>query len=308
MIFLFIGILFNGLSLLTFIKKKLLKTDIGLYLFLNSIASQLVLVVLCIRVANLITVHQTIINLDVTKVLCKILPYFMSSLNYLSLWLMAFVTVERAIAVAAPMKFRSFRTAKSAVILSVVTCAIIFGTLYMHISQYKLIIHPDNSQPFCIQELHANNRMLVRFSSLVHQIIPFIVNLLAVLIIIIVVARSRAISRHLSPLQALLTEVRNRSDLLVGPFICFVTQLPQLTILFLDSCDYQNNTWFTHITLVAYYLSFTPQISLFFIYILPSPLYKQVLFVETKLGKCFMRLFKRSHETKTISRPCLLAK
>jgi len=302
MIFLLIGILLNGLSSLTFIKRKVRTTNIGLHLFLNAIISQLVIVLLFIRVAYLIAARDLTIVFSANNILCKILPYLMSSLNYISLWLMAFVTVERAIFVAAPMKYRSFRTVRFAAILFIVTCFIIFGTSYIHIRQYKLVVHPDDSHPWCVQEILTDDKQFVQYISLAHQVIPFVVNLFAGLIIIVVVSRSRAISRHLSPRKTLISEVRRHFDLLIGPAICFVTQLPQLVILFLDGCNYEKSTWFVYVTLVAYYVSFTPQMSLLFMYVLPSPLYKEVLLVETKFGKYLNEIFQIFHGSTNINR------
>ncbi len=80
---------------------------------------------------------------------------------------------------------------------------------------------------------------------------------------IIVVGRSRVTSHHLSPGKILISEARRPVDLLVGSLICFVSQLIQLVTLFLNACDYEKSTWFVHGTLVVYYISFTPQMSLF---------------------------------------------
>ena len=302
-IFLFISTILNGLSLSAFIKQKVRTTNIGLHLFLNAIISQLAIILLFTRVLYLTVARELTIAFSVHSILCKVLPYLMSSLNYISLWLMAFVAVERVIMVAVPMKFRLLRTVRSAAIVFIVTCFIIFGTLYKHIRQYKLIIHPDDSHPWCIQEILTLDRQFVQYTSLAHQIIPFVVNLFAGMTIIVVVNRSRALSHHLSPRKTIVSELRHRFELLIAPAICFVTQLPQLVILFLDTCDYEKSTWFVNATLIAYYISFTPQMSVLFIYILPSPLYKEVLLIETKFGKYLNEIFRISHLPTNNNRP-----
>ena len=70
--------------------------------------------------------------------------------------------------------------------------------------------------------------------SLAYQISPFIINLIGSLAIIIGISRSKATSHHLSTRNALLQQARQQIDLLCGSIICFIAQLPQLIILFLD--------------------------------------------------------------------------
>jgi len=167
---------------------------------------------------------------------------------------------------------------------------ITFGCNYIHIDQYKLVSHPDDLHPWCISEIEPNQQYLIQYMSLAHQIIPFLINLIAGLVIIIAVSCSKATSHHLQARSTLIQQVRKRIELLLGPTICFITQLPQFIILFLDFCSYYLTSWFIHLTMVAYYISFTPQISLFFLYVLPSPLYKEILFKETIVGKQLVKI------------------
>jgi hypothetical protein len=205
---------------------------------------------------------------------------------------MVFVTVERALVVVFPTRFSFCRLPKSAVVLSLLTAMFTFGSNYLHIQQYKLVSHPDNNlYPWCISEIEPSQQNLTQNVVLSHQIIPFLVNLIASLVIIIGISRSKASSHHLSTRDVLQKQVRQRLDLLLGPIICFITQLPQLIILFLDICDYNSETWFVHLILVAYYISFTPQINLFFLYLIPSSLYKEVLFTQTTVGKRLDKFF-----------------
>jgi hypothetical protein len=97
----------------------------------------------------------------------------------------------------------------------------------------------------------------MQYISLAHQISPFLVNLTASLVIIIGISRSKANSHHVAARNLLLKQARQRIDLLLGPIICFITQLPQLIILFLDICYYDSQTLYVHFILAAYYISFT---------------------------------------------------
>ncbi|CAF2986944.1 unnamed protein product [Rotaria sp. Silwood2] len=269
----------------------------GIYLLINSIRSQLIFITLLIRITCLHMIDQIILNEEVNRVLCKSLPYLMFSLNYVSLWLTAFVTVERAIAATLPAQFLSFRKPKSAVFLCVLLSTFVFASMYPHLNQYKLINHSSNLHPWCILENESNEQSFMQYISLIHQISPFCINVIAALVIIISIDRSKAHIHQCSALDTLKQQARQQKDLLLGPFICFLTQLPQIIVLFLDICIYDEQLWFVHLTLITYYISFTPQLNLFFLYVLPSPLFKDLLFTETIIGKTVIPIMPRHTQT-----------
>ena len=103
------GMILNGLCLLTFVRPKARKSGTGVYLLINSITSQLVFIALFARVLYLHMIGRAILSSRISAILCKSLPYTMLSLYYISLWLMAFVTVERAMAVILPAQYSCVR-------------------------------------------------------------------------------------------------------------------------------------------------------------------------------------------------------
>jgi hypothetical protein len=274
-IFVIIGFIFNCLTIATLSKKKARSTGVGAILLLNSIISQFLLILFVIRVTYLQFLRQDPAINTTNVILCKGLPYVMLSMSYFSSWLMALVSIERALMAQPSIKFHFFQSPKAALIVSIIICICLFGSLYKQIEQYKLIAHP-NLNTWCIQEISVHQQTLFQILSIVHQLIPFFVNVLSALAIIITIGRSKAACHHLPQRVTVVQQARKRVDLLLGPFICFISQLPQLIMLFLNPCTYNDNQWFSHITLIAYYITFTPHMSLFFIYILPSPLYKEL--------------------------------
>jgi hypothetical protein len=291
-IFFFIGLFFNGLGVSTLMAPRARKAGSGLYLLINGIISQFVLFLLLARIIYLVFARQMATNSVINQILCKALPYLMTVFGNVSMWLMAFVTVERALAVTCPTRFRLLRSPRFAMVLSVTTLLALFGFLYSYIIEYQLIIHPDYSYAYCAREIPLNRKIFFQYTSLAHQIIPFLINFIAGITVIINIGRSKAASHHTPTGITIVKQARQRADLLVGPFICFISALPQQIILFLDRCTYEQSTWFIYLTLAIYYISLTPQIILFFIYLLPSPLYKQILFTETIVGR---RLGRRKH-------------
>ncbi|CAF2106989.1 unnamed protein product [Rotaria magnacalcarata] len=296
-LFFLFGMIFNGLCLLTFAQPKARRTGTGIYLLINSITSQLMFITLFTRIIFLHTIDQLILSENINRVLCKSLPYLMFSLNYISLWLMALVTVERAMTALFPTLFNSFGKPKSAAFLSVLLFIFVLASNYPHLNQYKLINHPSSLHPWCIRENESNGQSSIHYISLIHQISPFCINFIAALAIIVSISRSKAHIHHNRVRDTFKQQARKKKDLLIGPFVCFLTQLPQIIVLFLDICMYDEQMWFVHLTLITYYISFTPQLNLFSLYVLPSPLYKKLLWTETAIGKLIIPT--TTHHTQT---------
>jgi hypothetical protein len=210
MIFLFFGTVFNGLSMITFVKPKCRQTSSGFYLLVNACTSELVLVLLCSRVAYLHLSRLIIIGQSLNLALCKSLPYLMSSFNYINLWLMASVTVDRALLVTFPTRFSTFSSPKLACIFTVIITAVVFGSIYIHVDQHKLVSDPNELYSWCVSEIGMSQGKLASYISLAHQIVPFIINLLSGLIIIVFISRSKAISQHLPVRRTLAKQVRER--------------------------------------------------------------------------------------------------
>ncbi|CAF4195411.1 unnamed protein product, partial [Adineta steineri] len=120
-IFFCFGMIFNILEISTFMKQNARQAGAGLYLLINGFISQFVLVLLLTRVIYLIYVKQMTLGLITNQILCKSLPYLMTTFKNISMWLMSFVTVERALAVTWPLHSRMFRTLRFAKLMHVVT-------------------------------------------------------------------------------------------------------------------------------------------------------------------------------------------
>ncbi|CAF4164254.1 unnamed protein product [Adineta steineri] len=168
--------------------------------------------------------------------------------------------------------------------------------LMCNVRDALLTIHRNQSNdlPYLVQLLKITSD----YPNVQQQISPFCINILAALTIIIGTSRIKAHAHHQSTVDTLQEQARQRKDLLLGPLMCFLAQLPQIIILFLDICLYEEHRWFSHFTLMAYYISFLPQMNLFFLYILPSPLYKKLLVTETIIGKRIIPMIFRHIETK----------
>ena len=292
-LFLLIGTIFNGFAILTFGHGKSRRTAVGLHLLANCLFSLLVLLFLCLRVIYLYILRRVQIPSEINENLCKSLPYLMYTFYYISLWLMAFITVERALNIVQLFRWPWLQKPRTAAIFILIISIIISGSNCMNINQYKLVRHPDDFFAWCVREIEPNQQLLTQSFSFIHQVIPFLINILAAVTLIATIARSKAHAHKKARRTTLMDQTRKRIDLLLGPIACFVMQMPEIIILFLNSCDYEDATWFFPFILITYYISFTPHISLFFLYVLPSKIYQNIFLNDTSLGKRIRHMFQR---------------
>ena len=296
-LFLLLALVFNGLCFVTFLLPRARRTGTGVYLLIDCIINQLIFLTLFLRILYLYLIDRMVIRAITHRILCRALPYLMFSLYYTSLWLMAFVSVERAIAATLPGYYLSWGKPRFAAILSAFTLVLVKVSMFPQVTQYKVVPQTNPIYHSCIRQLESNEQYYTHYMPLLHQISPFLVNLIAALVIIIAISRSKATIHHVSARQALRQQTNQRKDLLLGPIMCFITQLPQSILLFLDICNYQSHRFFVHIILILHYLSFVPQLTLFFLYVFPSPLYRQLLIQETFVGKRVLSIISRQSKT-----------
>ena len=284
-VFALLGFVSNSLCSMTFFRPKSRQTGTGIYLLINSVISQSLLTLLLTRVIYLYLSRRLAISTTIDLALCRSLPLLMSVFNYISIWLMTSVTIERALAGSFPTRFAYLRTQKSAVIITIIIVVVTGASIYPHMDQYKLVKHTGSLYSWCINEIKEERAFLIRLTTLFHQIAPFVINLFAGMTIIVAISRSKSVLHHKKKRVAFMQQIRERMNLLVGPTVCFITQLPQLVVIFIDACIYDQKPWFISLTLLTYYLSFVPQISLFLMYVIPSPLFKQVFTTQTTIGQ-----------------------
>jgi hypothetical protein len=107
-----------------------------------------------------------------------------------------------------------------------------------------------------------------------HLFAPFAINLFSALFIIFGVARQRSTAQ---PKRSCREHVHKQLDehkqLVISPLVLVVLSSPRLIIALLPGCvNVSRNLW---LYLFAYFISFTPSMLVFMIFVLPSKLYKK---------------------------------
>jgi len=124
----------------------------------------------------------------------------------------------------------------------------------------------DEQRIWCILDTSTKFKIYDRFRNLFHFLIPFVINIVSAIIIIVQVYRTRR--------TILIEEMKRHQHLLIAPLILIFLSIPRLIISFLFGCmESSHRPW---LFIIGYYISFVPSLIIFFVYVLSSRTYKQI--------------------------------
>ncbi|CAF4321268.1 unnamed protein product, partial [Adineta steineri] len=152
----------------------------------------------------------------------------------------------------------------------------------MHIPD---IIYTTIASDRCIVNFdHPLISLYNRINTLLHYLGTFAIQTIAITLLIILIARSRAKVRgdNTSFGDVFKSMFNSKKELYVTPIIIVLSALPQTILSFSLSCT-ELSTWQRHTLLIAYLFSYSPQILGFILFVLPSKAYQQEL-QKTKLS------------------------
>ena len=108
-----------------------------------------------------------------------------------------------------------------------------------------------------------------------HLIGPFLANLFSALYIIFGTAQQRSAARaQRTYKEHVIEQFHEHKQLVISPIIILILSLPRLIISLISSCvDVSKNPW---LYLFGYFISFTPTMLIFIVFVLPSELYLKI--------------------------------
>jgi hypothetical protein len=252
----------------------------GLYLLTSSIVSMITMIVLSLKFWFLLGFQMgSINNRSFLYIQCRIIDYFLRFLLSTGDWLSACVAMERTMNV---LKGIHFSKTKSKQIAKWVILFIFILTIstYIHDPIYRDLIDDKQEQrTWCITSYSSSIQKFDWAINILHFSLPFLINLSTSIIIIISRARIRSNTQKKQTYQKLLREqLRHQKHLLISPLILFVLALPRLIISFVSGCmKSARNPW---LYLIGYFISFTPPMLTFFVFVLPSKIYKEEFIIS----------------------------
>jgi hypothetical protein len=110
--------------------------------------------------------------------------------------------------------------------------------------------------------------------NIIHFIVPFIINVISALTIIIMSTRQQVAIKKKKKYQEILKEqIHERKNLLIGPCVLIILGIPRLIISFTSGC--MKSTSDSWLFLLGYFISLIPPLLTFILFVLPSKTYKQ---------------------------------
>ena len=297
----FAGGVINGiLSLLTFQSVELRKVGCGMYLLASSITSILTISMLTIKFWFVILTQIDLsISLSVLRRGCMTVEPLLKVFIYLDTWLNACVAVERAVHVSKGVKFdkkESKRIARWIILILpfLVMTTVIHEAIHRNLLHYttEKYIYTNGGNASIESESGKNesekyetenhvlcvisySRSVQDYNTVIlffHLVVPFVANLLSALYIIFGTARQRSVTQTKQTYQDhVLEQLSKHKQLVISPIILLVLSLPRLVIALASGCvDASNNPW---LYLSGYFISFTPPMLVFVVFVFPSKLY-----------------------------------
>ena len=310
MIMFVIGFINGICSLITFKNRKLRKVGCVLYLLASSVTSLLTITMFTIKFwfVILIRLHSTV-SASVLRVDCAFLSLILKLCLYFDGWLNACVAIERTVNVSKGINFDKTTSRRAArwiifILLILILCSIIHEPIHHEIIEYTIKKYrpKDNSSTMSVSiqtatdieyNIERNRICVTRYSYsvqayntfilFVHLVVPFIANLYSGLFIIFGTARQRAVAQKKQTFKEhVFAQIKEHKQLLISPFILLILAIPRLAISLVSGCiNPSQSPW---LYLCAYFISFTPPMLIFVVFVLPSELYRKT-FMET-IARC----------------------
>jgi hypothetical protein len=189
-------------------------------------------------------------------------------------WFSACVAIERVIVVIKGINFNQARSKKNArwVIAVVLLCILLS---FVHDPIHRQLVHDEEEQrTWCIVRYSSAMTIFDSIMHILHFFVPFSINLISALVIILRVARTHSTSRKQNTYrQHLRKEFNQQKHLVISPIILIILSFPRLMISILPGCmKSARDPW---LFLVGYFISFMPPSLTFAIFVWPSETYKK---------------------------------
>ena len=144
--------------------------------------------------------------------------------------------------------------------------------------------------PWCVLHLDSTSWNIYEKSlTLFHIIMPFICNLLSIVAFIFYKTRFELTSvtkdNKQSKFLAMKKQIYKYKPIIVSPTVILILEFPRFVLTFTLACI--DHAWQRYVYLIGYLISFLPLTGVLFIYILPSPKYREEL--QNSVKKIFRR-------------------
>ena len=267
----------NGLvSIMTFRIKSLQESGCGCYLLALSIVSLLLMIFFTLKFLFLLLSQMAILtNRTFLDINCVSMDFLLRSFLAISDWLNASIAIERAIMTVQGISFNKKKSRHVARLVLILVVLIVFAS-HVHDPIHRRIIEDEEDERlWCIVQYRSFHLEIFNsVMNVLHFVLPFSINLISALTIIVTAARQRAsVQKQLSYREHLHEQWSHHNHLIISPIILVLLAVPRLIISFLSGC--MKSTRDPWLFLAGYFISYVPPLLTFVIYVLPSTTYKK---------------------------------
>ncbi|UJR12211.1 hypothetical protein I4U23_016388 [Adineta vaga] len=270
----FIGILNGIISIMTFIQNKSCEVGSGFYLLSNSLISILIIILFASKFIILILTQTSHINHKMfLLVQCISIDFLLRTCVNFGDWLNACVAVERALTVIQGIYFNKERSKRIAK-WTIVSLFLITASTNLHDPLNRhLIIDEDEQRIWCIVRYSSFSEAYNSISQILHFALPFVLNIISSLFIIIGISRRRSRTQKDQTFKnSISKQLILHKHLLISPITLILLATPRLIISLVSGCmKIDRNPW---LPLIGYFISFIPSLLIFVVFVLPSKAYK----------------------------------
>ncbi|CAF3073972.1 unnamed protein product, partial [Rotaria sp. Silwood2] len=284
-------IIMGSLSIATFQVKKLREVGCGYYLFVSSITSMCMIIVLTIKFWQLVLSQMSIItNRSILSINCILIEIILKSCLASSEWLNACVAMERMFNV---IKGMTFNKKKSKIIAKQVTFCVVIITILSHVHDpiHRQVIDDldgDQQRIWCLSQYSSAFTKYNKFITLFHFLVPFSINLISAVVLIIIAAYNRfKVESKQSFMQQFQLKLKQHKHIIIAPIILLILGLPRLISSFKLGCmKSPRQSW---LYLIGYLAAFVPPMLTLFVFVLPSKTYRN------EFNKTVQKWIRRIH-------------
>ncbi|CAF4139380.1 unnamed protein product [Adineta steineri] len=277
----FVGGLINSiLSLITFQNKDLRQVGCGIYLLASSITSFLTITMFTVKFWFVVLTQMDLsIRLSIVRGGCVSIEPLLKLCLYLDAWLNAYVAIERAILVAKGIKFNKQKSQHIArrIILILPFCimgSIIREPIHRELHEVNAETNKVDIDRWCLTRYSPSIQQYNTIILFFHLVAPCIINLCSALFIIFGSAQQRSTAQTRQTLKKhVYNQFNQHKQLLISPIILLILSLPRLIMSMLSECINPFNHRLLFI--FGYFISFTPSMLIFIVFVLPSELYRK---------------------------------
>jgi hypothetical protein len=279
-IMLVIGLINGYLSIIIFKPKKLREVGCGNYFLASSIICLFHIILFALKFLFLVLSQMGIANnRSFLSASCKSMDFLLKVLPNIRDWFYACISIERAVTITKGINFdKTMSDRVSKLIIPLVKLFVIGTTIHDPIYR-RLIDDNGEERIWCVADYPRSIEIYNSIMDISHFCIPFCINIICALSIIVIAARTRStVRKNQTYKQHLFEQFQEHKHLLISPFILTLLALPRLIVSFLSGCmKSARNPW---IFILSYFISLFSSASIFVVFILPSKIYTTA-FIES---------------------------